>query len=49
MTSPADKLLQRARAADLLRSKGLLTDKEVADVIHSAVHEAMNPRTEDGE
>ncbi|AVP42377.1 hypothetical protein SEA_MISHA28_79 [Mycobacterium phage Misha28] len=49
MSNPADKLLQRARAADLLRSKGLLTDKEMADVIHEAVHKAMNPKEVDSD
>lgn len=49
MSNPADKLLQRARAADLLRSKGLLTDKEMADVIHEAVHKATNPKEVDSD
>lgn len=47
MSDRAEKLLQRAKAADFLRSKGLLTDKEVADVIHQAVHDATKPEADD--
>ncbi|ATN88669.1 hypothetical protein SEA_DEMSCULPINBOYZ_74 [Mycobacterium phage Demsculpinboyz] len=47
MSDRAEKLLKRAQAADFLRSKGLLTDKEVADVIHQAVHDATKPEADD--